>query len=177
VREWRRLEVVPECGEAGVDRGPVDPPGPDPGSDRGPDDTADQFEAIVAGWRREGAVPVWPNDDRPPTEPPRTPPTPMPSVAPARPAPPNRAEADRLDHFVPPEPPPLPKIGPPALVGFTLLALGLTLVTVPDVVGISSVYGLPLGLLSLACGLGWLVLRLWPGPPEERDEDDDGAQL
>jgi hypothetical protein len=32
-------------------------------------------------------------------------------------------------------------------------------------------------LLSLASGLGWLVLRLWPAPPDERDEDDDGAQL
>jgi len=83
---------------------------------------------------------------------------------------------DRLDHFVPPEPPPLPRIGPPALVGFALLALGLTLVTAPEIVGISSVYGLPLGLLALASGLGWLVLRLWPGPPDDLD-DDDGAQL
>src|SRR5690242_21611904 len=78
-----------------VSRGPDDQFGPDP--------TADQFEAIVAGWRREGAVPMWPSDDRPPTEPPRTPTTPMPPVPPARPVP---AEADdRLDHFVPPEPP------------------------------------------------------------------------
>jgi hypothetical protein len=160
-----------------VSRGPDDQSGAEHGPDHGPDDTADRFEAIVAGWRREGAVPVWPTDDRPPPEPPRTPPTPMPPVAPGRPARPGRSEADRLDHFVPPEPPPLPRIGPPALVGFTLLALGLTLVTVPDVVGMSSVYGLPLGLLSLASGLGWLVLRLWPGPPDEGDGDDDGAQL
>ena len=44
-------------------------------------------------------------------------------------------------------------------------------------VGVSNVYGLPLGLLALASGLGWLVLRLWPAPPDERDEDDDGAQI
>jgi hypothetical protein len=154
-----------------VDHGPDEPSG---SGDRGPDHTADQFEAIVAGWRREGAVPLWPGDDRPPVEPPRTPPRPIPPVGAMRPVP---AETDGLDHFVPPEPPPLPRIGPPALVGFTLLALGLTLVTAPDVVGVSSVYGLPLGLLSLASGLGWLVLRLWPGPPDDRDEDDDGAQL
>ena len=52
----------------------------------------------------------------------------------ARPAgvrPPNPRRSS-CDHFVPPEPPPLPRIGPPALVGFTLLALGLTLVTAPD---------------------------------------------
>jgi hypothetical protein len=58
-----------------------------------------------------------------------------------------------------------------------LLVLGLILVTFPRWVGVSDVYGLPLGLLALALGLGWLVLRLWPGPPEERAEDDDGAIL
>jgi hypothetical protein len=151
-----------------VNREPDDP--------SGSDHTADQFEAIVAGWRREGAVPTWPGDERPPTEPPRTPTTPTPPVPPARPASAADSEADRLDHFVPPEPPPLPRIGPPALVGFALLALGLTLVTAPEIVGVSSVYGLPLGLLALASGLGWLVLRLWPGPPDDLD-DDDGAQL
>ena len=139
-----------------------------------PEPTADPFEAIVASWRREGAVPAWPGDDRPPAEPPRTPPV---AVPPVRPEPAAEPDVDRLEHFVPPEPPPLPRIGPPALVGFALLALGLALVTVPGLVGISDVYGLPLGLLALAAGLGWLVLRLWPAPADERDEDDDGAQL
>jgi hypothetical protein len=145
----------------------------------GPDPAADEFEAIVAGWRREGAVPTWPGDDRPPTEPPHTPPFPAPpvSAAPVFPHRPHEPETDRFDHFVPPEPPPLPRIGPPAAVGITLLVLGLTLVIAPNVVGISNVYGLPLGLLALASGLGWLVLRLWPAPPDERDDDDDGAQL
>ncbi len=148
-----------------MNRGPDDAPDPDR--------TADQFDAIVAGWRREGAVPSWPGDDRPPAEPPHTPPVP---VIPVRPASPAAAEPD-LDHFVPPEPPPLPRIGPPALVGFTLLALGLALVTEPGLLGVPDVYGLPLGLLTLAAGLGWLVLRLWPAPPDGRDEDDDGAQV
>ena len=161
--------LAPRSGEAGVNRGPDDP--------AGPDHTAEQFEAIIAGWRREGVVPSWPGDDRPPTEPPRTPPTPVPPVAPFRTASAHEPDTDRLDHFVPPEPPPLPRIGPPAVVGFTLLALGLTLVASPGLVGVPDVYGLPLGLLSLASGLGWLVLRLWPAPPDERDEDDDGAQV
>ena len=78
---------------------------------------------------------------------------------------------------MPPEPPPLPRSGPPAVVGFARLARGRTLGTAPELVGISTVHGLPLGLLALASGLGWLVLRLWPGPPDERDEDDDGAQI
>ena len=155
-----------------MNRGAEEPSGPDP--------AADEFEAIVAGWRREGAVPTWPGDDRPPSEPPRTPPFAAPAVTPpVTPLPhrPYEPETDRFDHFVPPEPPPLPRLGPPAAVGITLLVLGLTLVISPAVVGVSNVYGLPLGLLALASGLGWLVLRLWPAPPDERDEDDDGAQI
>jgi hypothetical protein len=155
-----------------VNREPDEPSGPDP--------AADEFEAIVAGWRREGAVPAWPGDDRPSTEPPRTPPFAVPPVDATPVAPvhrPHEPESERFEHFVPPEPPPLPRIGPPAAVGITLLVLGLTLVIAPGVVGISNVYRLPLGLLALASGLGWLVLRLWPAPPDERDEDDDGAQI
>jgi len=155
-----------------VNREPDEPSGPDP--------AADEFEAIVAGWRREGAVPAWPGDDRPSTEPPRTPPFAVPPVDATPVAPvhrPHEPEPERFEHFVPPEPPPLPRIRPPAAVGITLLVLGLTLVIAPGVVGISNVHGLPLGLLALASGLGWLVLRLWPAPPDEHDEDDDGAQL
>lgn len=152
-----------------MDRRPDDPSDPDP--------TADQFDAIVAGLRRDGALPVWPGDTRPAADPPPpTPPLPMPPVPPARSVPPAPAESD-VDHFVPPEPPPLPRLGPPALVGCTLLALGLVLVTAPGVVGVPDVYGLPLGLLALAAGLGWLVLRLWPAPPDEHEGDDDGAQV
>ncbi len=33
-------------------------------------------------------------------------------------------------------------------------------------------YGLPLGLVAIAAGLGWLVLRLWPDAPDA----DDGAR-
>ena len=42
----------------------------DPDERGQPDDarTDDEFEAIVAGWRREGRVPTWPDDDRGPTE-------------------------------------------------------------------------------------------------------------
>ena len=188
-----------------------------------PDDArhgVDDFDAIVAGWRRDGDVPRWPDppgDDTPAVDAPEdggagdgpagadrpsagagadgdaAPPAPGPvrsgSTArdPAAPRPratggppaPHRpptgpADVDD-DHFVPPDPPPLPRIGPPAAVGLVLLVLGVVLVSAPDWVGVSSVYGLPLGLLVLAAGLGWLVLRLWPTPPS--DDDDDGARL
>lgn len=127
---------------------------------------SDAFEAIVSGWQREGAVPRWPEGDRDPD----------PLPPPPEPAPRSRPEDE---HFVPPEPPPLPRLGPPAAVGLGLLLLGIVLCVAPNVVGVPSTYGLPLGLVALASGLGWLVLRLWPDPPPRGDGDgeDDGAVL
>jgi hypothetical protein len=103
--------------------------------------------------------------------------TPPPTPAPVAPAPPPihrpGPAAEEDDHFVPPEPPPIPRIGPPAAVGLVLLVLGLVLVSAPQWIGVPPVYGLPLGLLSLASGLGWLVLRLWPTQDDTSDPDDD----
>jgi hypothetical protein len=180
---------------------------------REPDSTG--FDEIVASWRAEGGVPEWPDDapaEAPSAEPlPRTersdddsladlfradpePDRPAPErdagveeQAPVeRPAPPTAAGPEPVDeHFVPPEPPPLPRLGPPILVGLTLIALGLVLVSFPGWVGVPQVYGLPLGLVALAAGLGWLVLRLWPDPDDvppplyldDPDDPDGGAVL
>jgi hypothetical protein len=143
----------------------------------------DEFDAIVSAWRREGQVPEWPDDaerangevgsspavrpepagaDRAANEPPRVDPVPV-----------DPAPVDD-DHFVPPEPPPLPRLGPPALFGLGLIGLGLVLLVAPGLI-VSEPYGLPLGLVCLASGLGWLVLRLWPDPPDRDRDDDDGA--
>jgi hypothetical protein len=94
-------------------------------------------------------------------------------------------ESPTDEHFVPPEPPPLPRMGPPILVGLVLIGLGLVLVTFPGWVGVPQVYGLPLGLVAIAAGLGWLVLRLWPDPDDvppplyldDPDDPDGGAVL
>ena len=48
--------------------------------------------------------------------------------------------------------------------GSRSIGLGLVLVAVPGWVGVPQVYSLPLGLVAIAAGLGWLVLRLWPDP-------------
>ncbi|AEA24973.1 hypothetical protein ACFQ34_04930 [Pseudonocardia benzenivorans] len=173
---------------------PDDRWGPGTG-DRDRDPDLDEFDRIVAAWRDEGSVPQWPtaaepaeplSDDAAPGDP--ASPLGRPASAsgdetstPAVGIPETARDdlADPLDeHFVPPEPPPLPRLGPPAIVGIVLLGLGLLLVVAPSVLGMSSVYGLPLGLLSLAAGLGWLVLRLWPTPADDEDpDDDDGAVL
>jgi hypothetical protein len=127
----------------------------------------EEFEAIVAGWRREGRVPSWPEDERGQAS--------LFEPAPVAAPPPSPDE----EHFVPPEPPPLPPIGPPAMVGLALLGLGLLLVIAPGWLGVSQTYGLPLGLVGIAAGLGWLVLRLWPDPPDRGNDTrpDDGAIL
>jgi hypothetical protein len=151
----------------------------DPDERPQPDGAApDEFESIVALWRNEGDVPEWPDEE---TTGPVAAPTdledPAPRPAPA-PLPPRSYSPPTLpedEHFIPPEPPPLPRLGPPALVGLTMIALGLVLVVSPGWLGVPDPYGLPLGLVGLAAGLGWLVLRLWPDPPDRRDEDDDGA--
>ena len=151
----------------------------DPDERHQPDGAApDEFEAIVAVWRDQGDVPQWPDDEAPRTG--EAPPTDLDDPTPARPQPlptppPQPAPPGDEEHIVPPEPPPLTRLGPPALVGLTLIALGLVLVITPGWVGIAEPYGLPLGLVGLAAGLGWLVLRLWPDPPDRGDEDDDGA--
>lgn len=158
----------------------------DPDERPQPDGAApDEFEAIVAMWRNDGNVPEWPDDDEPgdatqvgtaqadvdvpaPQSPPAPPPMPPRSYSP----PPLPED----EHFIPPEPPPLPRLGPPALVGLVLIAIGIVLVVAPGWLGIADSYGLPLGLVGLAAGLGWLVLRLWPDPSDRSDDDgDDGA--
>jgi hypothetical protein len=141
---------------------------------RDPDDRAqpeggpapDEFDAIVAGWRREGEVPQWP--DAPASHDLFQPATPGAGERPGEQVPDD-------EHFVPPEPPPLPRLGPPAIVGLVLLGLGLVLLVAPGWIGVPDAYGLPLGLLGLAAGLGWLVLRLWPDQPTGDDDSDDGA--
>lgn len=153
--------------------------GGDPDERPQPGGGIDDFDAIVAGWRREGPVPRWPDEepDGPPPAPTAAPhpvtPHPVTPHSVVRPAP---GPSPEDEHFVPPEPPPLPRLAPPAVVGLVLLVLGIVLVASPGWVGVSQAYGMPLGLLTLAAGLGWLVLRLWPAPPRP-GEDDDGAVL
>ena len=83
---------------------------------------------------------------------------------------------DDDDHFVPPEPPPLPRPQPATVGAVLLFALGIMLLATPGTVGVSEQYGLPLGLLSITGAIVWLVARLRQGPPTDTGWDD-GAQL
>jgi hypothetical protein len=157
--------------------------------DRPPEARSSTFDQLIEGWRREGRVPEWPDAPEATATDRGTPSSP--AVEADEPTAARDAESDAGspgdaagesdddgdDHYVPPEPPPLPKLGAPAVVGLGLLGLGLLLLIAPWWIGVSETFAIPLGLLALASGLGWLVLRLWPAPPPTGDGDgeDDGA--
>ncbi|MPZ67082.1 MAG: hypothetical protein GEU83_16775 [Pseudonocardiaceae bacterium] len=134
------------------------------------------FDEIVAGWRAEPDAPRWPSDadsdaaDRN-------------SAGSADPAPRSgnrgRVPAEQPaeeEHFEPPEPPPMPTLRPRTVGGLLLIALGSLLLFAPGLAVVSERIGTPLGLLTLAGGIGWLVLGLRSGPPADSGWDD-GAQL
>ncbi|GAA4808256.1 hypothetical protein GCM10023200_52560 [Actinomycetospora chlora] len=103
---------------------------------------------------------------RPGTDPRVDPPVPE-----ARRNPPARPAED--EHYVPPEPPPLPKLGLSSLLGIGLLIVGVVLLAVPGLIGGPIGLGIVPGLLAMTAGLGWLVFGLRRG----RGSDDDGAVL
>jgi hypothetical protein len=84
--------------------------------------------------------------------------------------------ADAEEHFVPPEPPPLPRLRPGTVFGLLLIAVGIFLLAAPGVVGLAPTVSTPLALISMVAGIGWLLLRMRQGPPADTDRDD-GAQV
>lgn len=167
-----------------------------------PGDVDAAFAAIVADWVASDA-PRWPHDptegpaDAAPTEGPvagpgtstlpdgrgtvDAGPTPTPATPPVGPPRPRDAVSDPSglpvgdDHFVPPEPPPLPALGLSSLLGLALLVVGVVLLAVPGLVGGPIGLGIVPGLLAMTAGLGWLVFGL--RRPREDDGADDGGVL
>jgi len=84
--------------------------------------------------------------------------------------------ADDNEHYVPPEPPPLPR---PKLGAFLILLLflaGLFLLILPGVIGVGPTVATPLGILALATAIALLLLRVRQGPPPGADPSN-GAQV
>ncbi len=123
---------------------PATPPGTPPGTPTG----------TPPGTPRV-ARPRGPGDETPP---------------PRREATPGPADSGDHEHFVPPEPPPLPRIGLSSLLGLLLLIAGVVLLALPALVG-GGLAGLGIvpGLLAMAAGLGWLVVGM------RRPSDDGGS--
>ncbi|MFR9729190.1 DUF308 domain-containing protein [Saccharopolyspora sp. MS10] len=157
----------------------------------GPEDIDAAFAEIVAGLERDEPMARWPEEAaRPDPEPPRETgpeaarpgsvrPDPGPSDA-ARPGPAPRdwtppADAPDEGHYEPPEPPPMPRPGLATVGGILLVSLGMTLLLVPGLLGLGATAALPVGLVAVSAGIGWLLFRMRRTPPE--DPTDDGAQL
>lgn len=86
------------------------------------------------------------------------------------------APTDDDEHFVPPEPPPLPRPRKGAFVVLMLFVLGVLLLVAPGVIGLATTLATPLGILALAAGLALALLRVKQGPPDGADPSN-GAQV
>ncbi|HEY4021346.1 MAG TPA: hypothetical protein VGM75_21845 [Pseudonocardiaceae bacterium] len=153
----------------------------------GPEDVDAAFAEIVAGLEREGLGSFLTEED-PATETGQKPPTEPAASAPQAATTESTgwrtagqewdwATASDEEHYVPPEPPPIPKPKAGTVVGMLLIAVGLVLLIVPTIIGLGTPIGTPLGLVALAAGIGWLVLRIRHGNPPDHGERDDGAQI
>ncbi|OXM48726.1 hypothetical protein [Amycolatopsis alba] len=163
----------------------------------GPEDVDATFAEIVADLRAEG-VGLFPEEDleKPagkPVERAEKPSekTPRPETPEADPEPGWRGggttwdktvfegdpgSSDDEGHFVPPEPPPLPRPRKGAFVVLLFFLLGLLLLIAPTLIGMGTRLGTPLGILALATALALLLLRVRQGPPPGADPHN-GAQV
>ncbi|HEX7661074.1 MAG TPA: DUF308 domain-containing protein [Pseudonocardiaceae bacterium] len=158
----------------------------------GPEDVDAAFAEIVADLEREGVGvgmteeigPLDLDNDTPtapiePANPPsgwRPPDTSWSWTGPGgktgQPEPPEPEE-----HYVPPEPPPLPRLRISTIFGLIMMLLGVLLLLAPKVIGLNMAIALPLALVSITSGIGWLMMHIKQGPPSGPDSDDDGAQV
>ena len=76
------------------------------------------------------------------------------------------------DHYVPPEPPPLPRLAAPTVGAMALLAVSILLLGLGGDFGLASDLTLLLGVLGVLVGAWMLVMRL---RDRRDDDDDDGA--
>lgn len=147
------------------------------------------FAALVAGWDHPGAperspAPPATGHAAPrriePAAPRPVEPTAPPAPVPAAPDDGAAAEDELLEedegHWEPADPPALPRLSGAAVGGLLLVLAGVGLLVAPGVVGLTDGVGLPLGLVAVAGGLGWLLSRLRADPDPDSGWDD-GARL
>jgi hypothetical protein len=84
--------------------------------------------------------------------------------------------AEDDEHYVPPEPPPLPRPKMGAVLILLLFLSGLFLLIGPQLIGVGTTVATPLGILALATAIALLLLRVRQGPPPGADPSN-GAQI
>jgi hypothetical protein len=158
-------------------------------SDR-PEDVDAAFAAIVADLEREG-LGAGVHADTEPTDAIATPgltqPPPTPEVPTGEPTAPIAAAWRGHDtewdwtwnsdeeHYVPPDPPPLPRLRPMTILALVLVVAGVLLLVSPGLIGLDPRIATPISLLALVCGFGLLFLRIRRTPADTGD--DNGAQV
>jgi hypothetical protein len=79
---------------------------------------------------------------------------------------------DEDEHYIPPAPPPLPRLSAATIFAIFILALSTAVLIVGSNFGLPSDFSFLLGVAGILVGAGLLIMRLRAQPP---DEDDDGA--
>ncbi len=91
------------------------------------------------------------------------------------------SEIDSDDaHFVPPEPPPIPRPGRRTVVALLLIILGLALIVRPSLLSVAADLALVLGALLVGSGFGLLIYGLRQEPvddPGDPEGWDNGARF
>lgn len=179
-------------------RRPFEPNGPAGSGGNGPEDLHAAFAEIVADLEREGlgaaldeelASGREPGDDTAATADTGDLERPRATAGPDTPAPPQRptdwrtsdtdwdwAWSSDTEHYVPPDPPPLPRLRAGTIVALLLAVIGIFLLVAPGLIGLTPMISAPIALILLATALGLLLLRIRSGPPPGAD-GDDGAQV
>ena len=82
------------------------------------------------------------------------------------------------EHYVPPEPPPLPKLRRQTVAALVLLAVGITMVAWPAI-PVEATFRIVLGALLIAgaCGVFLALMRRHHADPQSGTGWDDGARL
>ncbi|CAO5173787.1 Integral membrane protein [Frankia sp. AiPs1] len=87
-------------------------------------------------------------------------------------------EPSEDEHYVPPAPPPLPRMRPVTRWALGSIALGMVFLVVPTLIGFSQSRSQDVaGVLLVLGGVGTLVARMGERPPTDLDGPDDGAVL
>jgi hypothetical protein len=148
-----------------------------------PEDVDAAFHAIIADLEREGLGAGIEADTEPTGEVPAVEPGEVHTGEPTAPIAAWRGHDTDWDwswgsddeHYVPPEPPPLPRLRPMTVLALILVAAGVLLLVAPGLVGLDPRIGTPISLLALVCGFGLLFLRIRRTPPDA--DNDHGAQV
>lgn len=78
------------------------------------------------------------------------------------------------DHYIPPPPPPLPRLAAPTIIAMSVLALSILVLGIGGQFGLASDFTLVLGIAGLLLGAAILLSRV---REYRRDDDDDGAAI